>query len=40
LNMCQRRAVLKALAANDYLLIKGMPGTGELNFVTFWIWTQ
>ena len=29
LNTCQRRAVLKAVTANDYILIKGMPGTGE-----------
>jgi hypothetical protein len=29
LNACQCRAVLKVLTANDYILIKGMPGTGE-----------
>lgn len=29
LNRVQQRAVLQAIAANDYLLIKGMPGTGN-----------
>lgn len=29
LNKEQRRAVLCAMSANDYLLIKGMPGTGR-----------
>lgn len=28
LNKAQQRAVLKACSANDYLLIKGMPGAG------------
>lgn len=29
LNKMQQRAILKALSSNDYLLIKGMPGTGN-----------
>lgn len=29
LNEDQQRAVLRAVAANDYLLVKGMPGTGK-----------
>ncbi|KAJ8964340.1 hypothetical protein NQ314_004983 [Rhamnusium bicolor] len=28
LNIVQQRAVLKAIAANEFFLIKGMPGTG------------
>lgn len=29
LNISQKNAVLKTLCAQDYMLIKGMPGTGN-----------
>lgn len=29
LNFIQQKAVLKALTTNDYLLLKGLPGTGN-----------
>lgn len=32
LNKIQQRAVLKSLIAEDFLLIKGMPGTGNFLF--------
>jgi len=33
LNEDQQRAVLKAIAANEYILIKGMPGTGKTQML-------
>lgn len=32
LNGIQQKAVLKALTANDYMLLKGLPGTGNRTF--------
>lgn len=34
LNTNQRTAVLKALTANEYLLLKGLPGTGKTQTLT------
>ncbi|XP_015178226.1 PREDICTED: DNA replication ATP-dependent helicase/nuclease DNA2 [Polistes dominula] len=33
LNEIQQRAILKCLAANEYVLIKGMPGTGKTETI-------
>ncbi|XP_045503688.1 DNA replication ATP-dependent helicase/nuclease DNA2 [Colias croceus] len=34
LNIEQQRAVLKALAANDYALLQGLPGTGKTQTIS------
>lgn len=34
LNHNQRTAILKALTANEYLLLKGLPGTGKTQTLT------
>lgn len=34
LNPVQRVAVVKALTVNDYLLLKGLPGTGKTQTLT------
>ncbi|KAK4872773.1 hypothetical protein RN001_014802 [Aquatica leii] len=33
LNKMQQKAILKSLSTNDYLLIKGMPGTGKTDTI-------
>lgn len=35
LNRVQQRAVLRAVSANDYILITGMPGTGIKCVITY-----
>ena len=35
MNSCQQRAVCQALAARDYMLVEGMPGTGKTRLISF-----